>query len=191
MPKTRAEETAPREALVSLGSNIDPEQSLGRALERLQEIGGVRAVSAVYQSPAIGPRPAPDYLNAAVALATRLEPRKLRQALRRIEAELGRVRSEDRYAPRTIDLDLCLLGDLVVATADLVLPDPEILERPYLARVLADLDPSRAYPGRPETLGEIALRLAARAELVPRPEVGAKLRSILERGSRRPGRESW
>lgn len=158
-------------AFICLGSNVEPERHLAAALGRLRKVGRLVAVSPVYQSAAVGPRPAPDFLNAAALVETEREPLDIRAVLRRIEAGLGRVRSADRYAPRTIDLDLCLLGDRTLSEEGLTLPDPAVLERAYLARVLADLDPAFPYPGRGEPLGEIARRLAPGSRLVPRPDV--------------------
>jgi len=161
----------PERAFVALGSNIEPERHLPEAVVRLGELGVVVAVSSVYQSAAVGPRPAPDFLNAAVLVETELAPQAIRRRLREIEADLGRVRTADRYAPRTIDLDLCLLGDLLMDKEGLTLPDPDILDRAYLARVLAELDPAQPYPGEEENLGAIAERLAPSVELTRRPDV--------------------
>ena len=158
-------------AFIAIGSNIDPEQNLPAAVARLSEFGEVVAVSIVYQTPAIGPSPAPDYLNAAALVRTELEPLPLRERLRRIEADLGRVRTSDRYAPRTIDLDLCLYGSLVLATPELTLPDPGILERAYLAVCLAELDPEFVHPATNRTLEQIAERLRTSAVLRPRTEL--------------------
>ncbi len=166
-------------AFVSLGSNIEPERNLPAALARLREIGRLRAVSAVYQTPAVGPRPAPDFLNAAVFIETELPPEEIRLRLRQIESDLGRVRSGDRYAPRTIDLDLCLLGRRVVDTPTLRLPDPDILTRPYLALTLAELAPDFPYPETGETLGAIAARKRAGAPITARPEVTQALARLI------------
>ncbi len=169
----------PEPAFVSLGSNIEPERNLLLAVARLAEIGRLQAVSAVYQTPAIGPRPAPDFLNAAVLIGTNLPPEEIRLRLRRIESDLGRVRSNDRYAPRTIDLDLCLLGNRVVETPELRVPDPDILTRPYLAVTLAELAPDFVHPETDETLAAIAERLRTGANLIARPDVSQALRQFI------------
>ena len=166
-------------AFVAMGSNIEPERHLPRAAARLTELGAVVAVSSVYQSAAVGPRPAPDFLNAALVVETDLDPRAIRSRLREIEANLGRLRTADRYAPRTIDLDLCLLGEIRLDDGVLTLPDPDVLERAYLARVLSELDAEHPYPGRGETLGDIARRLADTATLRARPDVGALITAIV------------
>lgn len=166
-------------AFISLGSNIEPARNLPAALARLGDVGILRAVSQVYQSPAIGPRPAPDFLNAAALVETELLPEEIRLRLRQIESDLGRVRSDDRYAPRPIDLDLCLLGSAILHTPTLRLPDPDILTRPYLALTLAELAPDFVHPETGETLREIAARLPAGAPLVARPEVTQALARLV------------
>ena len=169
----------PERAAIGLGSNIEPEQNLVRAAVALRDLGEVRSASNVYQNPAIGRADQPDYLNAAILLETELPPLELRQELRKIERELGRVRSADRYAARTIDLDLCLYGDLVVLTAELTLPDPDILHRPHLALTLSELEPALIYPGSSEPLGAIAQRLARDAMFELREDVSSTLKGLI------------
>ncbi len=117
----------------------------------------VDAVSRFYQSEAVGPEPRPPFINAAVRVRTGLEPPRIREELRSLEADMGRVRTEDRYAPRTIDLDLAMVEGVTMATDGLEIPDPEIPERAYLVRPLADVAPDWVYRGA--TLAEIAERL--------------------------------
>lgn len=161
----------PERAFISLGSNIEPEKHLPLAAQALREIGEVVRVSAAYQNPAIASSPQPDYLNAVALVMTDLDPPTVRDALHRIETRLGRVRTADRYAARTIDLDLCLYGELVASIAGLALPSPEICERAYLAVALAELDPNLIHPATGQALADIAARLRVGAVLVPRPDV--------------------
>ena len=165
-------------AFIALGSNIEPEANLPRAVGALRALGRVAAVSRVYRNAAIGAAPAPEFLNAAVLLETGLEPLELRAALRRLEAEAGRVRGPDRYAPRTLDLDLVLYDDRVIEQAGLRIPDPDLLTRAHLAVTAAELDPGFVHPQTGETLGEIAGRLRSGADLRPCPEVEARLRGL-------------
>lgn len=162
-------------AFIALGSNLSPEVNLQRAARRLAEIGALRAISMVYQNPAIGPSPSPDFLNAAALVETGLSAAEIRQRLRQIEADLGRTRSADKNAPRTIDLDLCLLGAQVLDTPEFTLPDPSLLARAHLAIPLAELDPDFLYPTTGEPLRTIASRLATTAQLTPRPDIALKL----------------
>ncbi|MFQ5349002.1 MAG: 2-amino-4-hydroxy-6-hydroxymethyldihydropteridine diphosphokinase, partial [Thermoanaerobaculia bacterium] len=105
-------EPAPATVFVALGSNIEPHANIGRALERLAGELDVEAVSGLWESAPHGAPGTPRFLNAAVRISSRLGPASLRRLLRRIEADLGRRRAADRNAPRTIDLDIALYGDL-------------------------------------------------------------------------------
>ena len=134
-------------------------------------MGSVQTVSRVYQSRAAGPPGQPDFLNAAILIDTELTPEELRWRLRGIESDLGRVRTEDRYAARPIDLDLVLYDDLIADDAPARLPDPELLVRAYLAVTIAELAPELRHPLSGETLATIAGRLSPAAGLTVRPDV--------------------
>ncbi|TFH34011.1 MAG: 2-amino-4-hydroxy-6-hydroxymethyldihydropteridine diphosphokinase, partial [Anaerolineales bacterium] len=129
----------PELAFIALGSNIEPEHYLPRAVRALGELGRLIACSNTYQNPAIADDAQPDYLNAAVLIETRLSPLEIRRKLREIETRLDRLRTADKFAPRTIDLDLCIYGDLQLNDPALTLPDPDVLTRPFLALTLAEL----------------------------------------------------
>ena len=144
-------------AFVTLGSNIEPEYHLPEATRLLHSVGHMESVSLAYQSKPIGDRDQPEFLNAAVLLSVNEEPAELRTLLREIETSLGRERTEDKYASRTIDLDLVLLGDRV--DPKFPLPDPDILTREHVAVPLADLDPEFCHPITREALRSIATRL--------------------------------
>lgn len=150
--------------LLTLGSNIEPETNLLAALDALDARLGLAAVSPIYEADPVGAPGTPTFLNAAARTASRLPPRRLkREVLRPIEAELGRVRGPDRNAPRTIDIDLALVGDLVLDDPDagIRLPDPDILRRAHVAIPLADVAPDVLHPTERETLRTLAARLAA------------------------------
>jgi len=166
-------------AFISIGSNLDPEHNLARAIERLSRLGRLRGISGVYQNPAIGDRPQPDYLNAAVLLEVDRAPDALRAELRRIEAELGRVRTSDKNAPRTIDLDLSLLSDQIYRGPGFQIPDPGITRLPHLAIPLAELAPEFRHPELGETLAEIADRLRAGSKLVRITDLSDELSGML------------
>jgi 2-amino-4-hydroxy-6-hydroxymethyldihydropteridine diphosphokinase len=135
-------------AFVGIGSNIRPEANVKEALLLLRKRVRVQQISTVYVTEPIG-RPAdPPYYNAVVEIETRHPPLELKQqVLRRIEAELGRERGTDRFESRTIDLDLLLYDDVVMASEALTLPDPDILARPFLAFPLLELAPELTLPG--------------------------------------------
>ena len=128
-------------AYIALGSNQQcPEEQLRRAVRAISQLGGsqILQVSPVYRSAAVGPGEQPDYLNAVVALKTRLSPRKLLQALQDIEHAQGRVRRE-RWGPRTLDLDILLYGDHIIATPELTIPHRAMAERNFVLYPLIDL----------------------------------------------------
>lgn len=137
-------------AFVALGSNVgDRRAHLRRAVAGLPD---VVAVSAVYETdPVGGPAGQGPYLNAVVELATDLGPRQLLDVARRLEAEAGRERGE-RWGPRTLDVDVLLVGDLTVDEADLVVPHPRLWERPFVLVPLHDLAPEVAG-ARPDDPG--------------------------------------
>lgn len=173
----------PNHAFISLGSNIEPDLNLPKAIQKLSRLGKILAVSGVYQNRALGRSEQPDYLNAAVLMETEYQALALRHELRTIESELGRVRTEDKYAARTIDLDLCLFDKLIIHSPEFELPDPGIFERAHLALPLADLDPGFKHPITDEALSEIANRIRPEAELTPRDDIAGILRALLENTS--------
>jgi 2-amino-4-hydroxy-6-hydroxymethyldihydropteridine diphosphokinase len=158
-------------AFISLGSNIDPEVHLPEAIARLKSIGQVLHASTAYRNPAVGPGRQPDFVNAAALVQTSLTPEEIRDRLRAIEAALGRVRQPDRYAPRTIDLDLCYLGETDEEFDGWSLPDGEADRLAHLAIPLAELDPAFRHPKTGETLKAIADRLRPGAHLQAEPSI--------------------
>jgi 2-amino-4-hydroxy-6-hydroxymethyldihydropteridine diphosphokinase len=138
-------------SFVGLGSNLgDPREQIGRALDLLAAEQGVEvvAVSALRETDPVGYEDQPRFLNGAVELRTSLSARELLERLLGIERRLGRVRGEGpRFGPRTIDLDLLLHGDEIVAEPGLVVPHPRLHERRFALEPLADLDPALEIPG--------------------------------------------
>lgn len=169
----------PEKAFVSLGSNVAARINLPRAAARLAELGTLVAVSRAYHTSPVGPPGQPPFLNAAVLLLTDLTASQVRHGLRDIEAALGRVRDGNRYAPRTIDLDLCLLGSAVVRERGWTLPDPDLLCRPYLALVMAELDPVFRHPITGESLAALADRLKAATAPAVDHAASAELAALL------------
>lgn len=138
-------------AYIGLGSNLDnPAAQLRRALAELTELPNTRVFkhSRLYQSKPLGPQDQPDYLNAVAALQTRLEPLALMRHLHDIERQHGRRRSaENRWGPRTLDLDLLVYGNLSLQTPELTLPHPELQKRSFVLYPLAELAPELMIPG--------------------------------------------
>ena len=154
--------------LIAFGANLDPLENLRRGLLRLHAEVGLCAVSTVYRTAALPdpdastPQPSgPDFLNGAVLLPPQGDPLALRALLRSIEASLQRVRGPSRYAPRTLDLDVALMGGQILNSGPLLLPDPDITRRAFVALPLAELAPEAQHPLEGCSLAEIAGRFGA------------------------------
>lgn len=145
-------------AYLGLGSNLgDRWASLQAAIRRLRAEPGLRAIaiSQIYNSTPIDcPPGSGDYLNAAVAVETDRSPADLLKLLHHIERQFGRIRTETN-APRTLDLDLLLYGDLVIDTADLVVPHPRMHERAFVLVPLEGIAPDAVHPVLKKTVCEL------------------------------------
>ena len=134
--------TTLRRAYLGLGSNLgDRLAHLQSVVDALAATPGVAlvAVSRVYETEPVGPDQ-PDYLNAVVALDTDLEPRALLELGQSLEDAAGRVRRE-RWGPRTLDVDVLLVGDEHVDEPDLEVPHPRLHDRRFVRVPLADVAP--------------------------------------------------
>jgi dihydroneopterin aldolase/2-amino-4-hydroxy-6-hydroxymethyldihydropteridine diphosphokinase len=155
--RTRADlKTQPHRVFLALGSNINAEHNLRAAVRRLASRFHLRAVSPVYETAPVGKTDQPNFLNAAAFIETDLDAAKLKQVLQAIEQELGRVRTDNKNAPRTIDLDISLFDGQVLKVGQRHIPDPDILRYPHIARPLADLAPQQRHPETGQTLQDIA-----------------------------------
>ncbi len=129
---------------VALGSNVgDRAAHLAYARARLAALPGTRLLkqSRVEETAPLGPVPQGAYLNQMVLLETGLEPAELLVQLHAIESERGRERRAGvRWGPRTLDLDVVRFGDRVLREPHLVIPHPELPNRPFWLRELAELD---------------------------------------------------
>lgn len=135
---------------VGFGSNQgDSIDLLRRALTDLSRLphSAVTAVSSLYRSKPMGPVAQPDFVNAVVALETTLAPLELLRALQDIEAAHGRVRTDLRWGPRTLDLDILVYDDVVMQSDELVVPHPGIADRSFVLIPLLEIAPDLAIPG--------------------------------------------
>lgn len=132
---------------IALGSNIGESQAiLAAALETLAQTPGIslEAVSNFYITKAVGP-PQPDYLNGCAILQVGIVPQLLLETLLAIEQKFGRVRQE-RWGPRTLDLDLLLFDDLILNTPNLQIPHPRMRDRAFVLVPLAEIAPDWVEP---------------------------------------------
>lgn len=131
--------------VVSIGSNVEPEQNLRSAVRFLRRDFNDVVLSPVYQSKAVGFDGA-DFLNLVVSARTDMAPDSVVARLRHIEADHRRDRSGPRWGPRTLDLDLLLYDDQVRREGVLRLPRAEIVDHAFVLRPLADLLPNAQHP---------------------------------------------
>jgi 2-amino-4-hydroxy-6-hydroxymethyldihydropteridine diphosphokinase len=139
---------------IGLGSNLgDSQQTLADALVELDKLPstGVTAVSRFYNSVPLSDAEQPDYVNAVCQLETQLKPEQLLANLQQIEKKFGRVRGEQRWQSRTLDLDLLAYADVVMHTNELTLPHPEIAVRDFVLVPWCDIAPEFRVP----TLGSV------------------------------------
>jgi 2-amino-4-hydroxy-6-hydroxymethyldihydropteridine diphosphokinase len=148
-------------AAIALGSNLeskfgDREANLIEAVRLIRPLGEVTAVSSFYDTEPVGFLEQPRFLNAALLLETELEPVTLLRELLVVERTMGRDRvGVVAKGPRVIDLDLLLYGDVVMESADLTLPHPEIQARRFVLEPLAEIAPGMVHPVSGLTVGEM------------------------------------
>lgn len=150
---------APVRAYVGLGANVgDPRRQLDAALDELDAVADTRvaARSSLYRTAPVGYADQPEFLNAVAALDTGLDPGRLLSELHAIEDRHHRERPFPN-APRTLDLDLLLYGDLSLAAPRLTVPHPRMHERAFVLRPLLEIAPDAVIPGK----GPAAALLAA------------------------------
>jgi 2-amino-4-hydroxy-6-hydroxymethyldihydropteridine diphosphokinase len=155
-----------RTAAIALGSNLasqwgDREANLREAVRRVGKLGTVRAVSSFDDTAPVGYTEQPNFLNAAMLLETELEPVELMRALLAIERAMGRERAAvPAKGPRVIDLDLLLMGDVVMAEAELTLPHPAMAERRFVLEPLAEIAAGMVEPAAGKSVAEMLAQLA-------------------------------
>ncbi len=142
-------------AFVGIGSNLEgPQAQVVAAFDRLAMLPQTRLTlrSSLYRSAPLGSRDQPDFVNAVAGLLTRLRPVDLLHALLDIEVAAGRIRDEDRWGPRSLDLDLLVVADHVIDSETLTLPHPRIAERNFVLLPFAEIAADVHIPG----LGRVA-----------------------------------
>ncbi len=179
-----------KRVFIGVGSNIDPEKNIRRAIALIKEKARITGVSSFYLTePLTGPGRRsgpgqPPYYNGVLEIEVDLGPVELKNGiLRGIEERLGRVRTEDADGPRTIDLDIILYDDLVFEGEGLKLPNPEILERAFVAVPLSELAPEVVLPGSGVRLKEVAERFKA-DEMVELPVFTKEMAGLAEERER-------
>jgi 2-amino-4-hydroxy-6-hydroxymethyldihydropteridine diphosphokinase len=132
------------DVFVGIGSNVEPERHIRKAVKLLREEFGPLCVSPVYRNPAVG-FDGDDFFNLVAGFESKAGYETVHAILERIEAACGRVRGGPRYAPRTLDIDLLLYGDMVREMAP-VLPRKDLLRYAFVLKPMVDIAPDRKHP---------------------------------------------
>jgi len=165
-------------ATIGLGANLPspagaPEATIMAAIEDLRAAGRVRARSSFYQTEPLQYEQQPPFVNAVLQLETEMEPEPLLDSLLAIERRYGRERTENLHkGPRTLDLDLLLVDDLLMRSPRLTLPHPELAQRRFVLAPLAEIAPDLQHP----MLGATMLELLARI-----PDKGANRKNAVRK----------
>ena len=134
---------------IGVGSNLgNPVEKAQQAITALKELNEsfLIAASSLYCSKPMGPSEQPDYINAVVKLETSLTPLALLDALQQIELTQGRVRKDERWGPRTLDLDILLIDNLQIENERLTVPHYGMCNREFVLYPLFEIEPLLILP---------------------------------------------
>lgn len=146
---------------LGLGANLNaPRKQIHAAVAALKALKDVEfvCVSHDYASKPMGPQDQPDYVNAVACVKTALEPEQLLDLTQAIELEHGRVRKEERWGPRTLDIDILLFGNDVINTPRLTVPHYGLTEREFVVYPLLEIAPTLVLPNN-QSLADITKTL--------------------------------
>ncbi len=161
--------TPPHDFYLGLGSNIEPVLNLARGIARLREHGEILAFSGVWESAAVG-FPGPNFLNLCIRYRTAHDANDLKRAvLLPIETGLGRTRTGDKNAPRTLDIDILSVDGKPIS--------PERWDYPFVVVPLAELTPEFPHPLYGNSLAETAAKVRAETWIEPRPGLLEQIKS--------------
>jgi len=156
-------------AYIGLGSNLgDRELRLLKAVAELGRLPGTRvtALSHFYETEPVGGVPQENFYNAVARLSTTLPPLALLDELKRIEAKVFQRKDSGHWGPRSMDLDLLLYGDLVLADDRLVVPHPRLAERRFVLQPLSDIAPCLVHPSLGRNVAQLLAALTATEKVV-------------------------
>jgi 2-amino-4-hydroxy-6-hydroxymethyldihydropteridine diphosphokinase len=165
---------------IGVGSNIKPEENILKALLLLKKEVKVNDSSTFYRTPPLKHRDQPQYVNGVFLIETMFKPRTLKyNVLRKIEEICGRLRTEDAYDSRTIDLDILLYENIVLEEPDITIPDPGISIRPFIGIPLLELAPRLVLPDSGKPLKTIVTSMN-REDMIPADDITEKIKKGLK-----------
>lgn len=147
-------------AYIGIGSNLgNREEHCNEAIQRMAERGiGITARSSMHETEPWGVRDQPNFINMAVQVRTDLEPRALLDRLKAIERDMGRT-GGTHWGPRIIDLDILLYEERAINEPGLTIPHPNLHERDFVLRPLAEIAPALVHPILKKTIQELLKRV--------------------------------
>jgi len=147
---------------ISLGSNVEPEFNIQKAVQAMRVAFGELRLSPVYESAAVGFE-GDDFLNLVAGFESDDSLHAVVASSRLIEDELGRDRSQPRFAPRPIDLDILLFADLVIDEPGIQIPRRDIVKQAFVLKPLQDLAADSLHPQTGQSYAELWLKMSAQA----------------------------
>ena len=144
--------TLPR-VFVGIGSNVEPDRWIAKAIADLRGRFGELTISPIYRNKPVG-FGGDDFLNLVIAFNTPMPLRRLAKGLKKIERDCGRRRGAERFVSRTLDIDILLYGDLCTQKDGFEIPRAEILEANYVLKPLVDIAKDCVHPSTGKTFGE-------------------------------------
>ena len=163
---------------IGAGSNIKPDKYLTEALKLLRAKVSLTGVSTFYWTEPINHKQEPLFCNGVFRIGTTLDPKTLKYTvLRKIETSLGRIRGEDKHAPRTIDLDILLYDNKVIREKDIIIPDPDITKRNFIAIPLFELAPDLILPDTGKSLKDVVFNMK-----IPKLKTASAITDQLKKG---------
>ena len=140
---------------IGLGSNLgNRTENCLKAIELLSDFTIIKSVSSFYETDPVGNEDQPKFINAVAKVSTLLSPLNLLTSLKTIEKQLGREKNE-RWGPRTIDLDILIYEDFVLESQELTIPHKELLNRRFVLEPLCEIEPWLEHPVEKKTLSTI------------------------------------
>jgi len=141
--------------ILSLGSNIEPRHEyLVKALTALKSIGNIIKKSSIYETEAWGNKNQSNFYNAIIKFESFIAPRKLLQAIKKIEISVGRKKTS-KWGPREIDIDIIFCGDYTLNEPDLKIPHPEFFDRRFVLEPMLEVDNNYMLSNSDKTIADL------------------------------------